>query len=98
MPSDLVRVSMMIREDQHNRLHTMSINVSGYIRDLIDDRLSDHTVILSVGRETKTLYDQIISHSGEGDKDFEPYIREALKKMLADKIRKMQRLHENMSD
>ena len=98
MPSDLVRVSLMIREDQHDRLRTMSINVSGYIRDLIDDRLSDHTIILSVGQETKTLYDQIISHSGEGDKDFEPYIREALKKMLADKIRKMQRLHENMPD
>ncbi len=88
----------MIREDQHDSLRDMDINISGYIRDLIDDRLSDHTIVLSVASETKQLYDQIISHSGEGDRDFEPYVREALKKMLAEKIRKMQELHKQMSN
>ncbi len=97
MPNqDLVRVSLMIREEQHDQLRKMDVNISGYIRDLIDDRLSGHTITLSVGSETKDVYDQIISQTGEGDLDFEPYIREALKVMLADKIKKLQKLHKTM--
>lgn len=97
MPDDLIRVSLMIRKDQHDSLHDMGVNISGYIRDLIDDRLSDHTIVLSVNKEIKTLYDQIISHAGEGDQEFEPYIKAALKSMLADKIKRMEKLHKSLS-
>lgn len=96
MTQDIVRVSLMIRKDQHDSLRNMDVNISGYIRDLIDDRLCDDTIILSVESETKVIYDQIISHSGQGDHDFEPYIRAALKSMLADKIKKLQALHKTM--
>ena len=96
MSQELTRVSLMIRKEQHDALRHMDVNISGYIRDLIDDRVSDHTITLSVEPETKSIYDQIISHSGEGDKDFEPYIHEALKKMLADKIKTLQALHKTM--
>lgn len=96
MSKDLVRVSLMIRRDQHNKLHEMDVNISGYIRDLIDDRLSDNTVVFSVETETKAIYDQIISNTGEADRDFEPYIRDALKEMLADKIKELQAIHKTM--
>ena len=96
MSKDLLRVSLMIRRDQHVTLRAMEVNISGYIRDLIDDRLSDHTVIFSVESETKAIYDQIISNTGEADRDFEPYIRDALKGMLADKIKELQEIHKTM--
>lgn len=98
MSDDLTRVSLMIRKQQHDQLREMDVNISGYIRDLIDDRLSDHTVVLSVNPDTKKLYDQMVSYSGDGDRDFEPYLREALKKMLGDKIKNMAKLHQSLED
>ncbi len=86
----------MVRKDQHKSLQDMNVNISGYIRDLIDDRLSNHTITLSVGKETRALYDQIISETERGDKDFEPYVREALKKMLSEKIKNLQKLQKTM--
>lgn len=96
MPKDLTRISLMIRKEQHDALHELNVNISGYIRDLIDDRISDHTVVFSVQSETKAIYDQIISNTGEADRDFEPYIRDALKEMLVDKIKELQALHKTM--
>ena len=96
MSKELVRVSLMIRKDQHERLRDMDANISGYIRNLVDDQLSDDTITVSVQPDTKKVYDQIISHTGEGDEDFEPYIKQALKKMLADKIKKLQKFHSEL--
>ena len=96
MSDDLTRVSMMIRQDQHDSLREMDVNISGYIRDLIDDRLNNHTIVLSVDADTRRLYDQIISHAEKGDQDFQPYIREALKKMLEEKIKTLQHLYKDM--
>lgn len=96
MTKDLTRVSLMIRKDQHEKLRDMDVNISGYMRNLVDDRLSDDTITVSVNPETKKVYDQIISHTGEGDEDFEPYVREALKNMLADKIKKLQKFHKTL--
>ncbi len=96
MPKNLMRVSMMIRRDQHDQLQGMGVNISGYIRDLIDDRLSNNTIVLTVGDDTKMLYDQIISHSGEHDRELEPYLRDALRTMLEEKIKQMQELHKSI--
>ena len=93
-----MRVSIMMRRDQHDDLQKMGVNVSGYIRDLIDDRLSNHIIMINVGEDTKKIYDQIISHSGEHDRELEPYLREALRNMLAEKIKQMQQLQKTFKD
>ncbi len=98
MPKSLMRVSMMIRRDQHDALQKMGVNISGYIRDLIDDRISNNTVIINVGEDTKKIYDQIISHSGEHDRELEPFLREALRNMLAEKIKHMQQLQKTFKN
>jgi hypothetical protein len=72
------------------------VNISGYIRDLIDDRISNDTIVLSVCNETKKLYDQVISNSGQTDLDLEPYVVNALKVMIKDKIGEMQKLHDSL--
>ena len=93
---DLKSVCMMIRKDQHDRLQEMKVNISGFVRDMIDDRLSDHVIVMNVSKETKELYDRIISMSANVDADLEPYLRDALKNMLKSHISQMNALHEKI--
>lgn len=86
----------MIRKDQYESLQEMKVNVSGFVRDMIDDRLSESNIILNVSPETRELYDKIISISPRGDEDMEPYLRDALKNMLDTYIKEMQQLHKDI--
>lgn len=92
MAKDLKSICLVIRHDQYEQLQDMNINVSGFIRDIIDDRLSDHTIILNVSPETRVLYNRIVSTSPKGDSDLEPHLRDALKKLLDERIDEMQAL------
>jgi hypothetical protein len=87
------RISMMIREDQYERLNELGLNVSGLIRDLIDDHLSGHTVTISVQPDTQNLYQRVVSNTGATDELIEPYLRRALKELLAHTIEEMKKLH-----
>jgi hypothetical protein len=93
MTEEFRRISLMIREDQHERLLELGVNMSGLIRSLIDDHLSESKITLAVTEQTAHLYQQIVSHTGSTDADVEPYLRAALKKMLKDRIAQMERLH-----
>jgi len=93
MSDEFRRISLMIREDQHGRLLDLGVNMSGLIRSLIDDHLSDSKITLAVSEETADLYRQIVSHTGSTDADIEPYLRAALKRMLKDRIARLERLH-----
>lgn len=96
MAKDLKSVCLMIRKDQYDQLQDMKVNVSGFVRDMIDDRLSESNIVLNVSLETRALYDKIISISPRGDEDMEPYLRDALKNMLDKYIKEMQQLHEDI--
>jgi len=93
MHDDFRRISLMIREDQHARLTELGVNMSGLIRSLIDDHLSESKVTLSVSEEVSNLYRQIVSNTGSTDSDIEPYLRAALKKMLKERISQLEKLH-----
>jgi hypothetical protein len=86
----------MIREDQHDRLADLGVNVSGLVRSLIDDHLSESTITLSVSSEAADLYREIVSNTGSTDADIEPYLRAALKRMLKDRITRLERLHRTL--
>ncbi|TNF29618.1 MAG: hypothetical protein EP319_06870 [Deltaproteobacteria bacterium] len=97
MSSELKRISLMIREDQYLGLSSSGINLSGLIRDLIDDYLSEHKIVVSVSEETKQLYDLIISNTGSTDVDLEEYLKKGLKELLRDKIKSMQDLEKQLT-
>jgi hypothetical protein len=94
----LRRISLMIREDQHRALTDQDLNVSGLVRDLIDDYLSEHKITIAVGEKTRSLYDQIVANTGSTDVEVEVYFREALKHLLNDKIKAMQKLEERIRE
>lgn len=96
MSKNLKRISVMIREDQHQNLNEIGLNASGLFRDLLDDYLSEHKVTLSVTKETKELYDMIISNTASSDSELEVFLKESLKKLLKDKIDYMIDLHEKI--
>ena len=96
MAKDMKSICVVIRNDQYESLQDMNINVSGFIRDIIDDRLSDHTITLNVAPETRALYDQIVSTLPKGDTDLEPLLRDALKKLLDARIDEMQALQKSL--
>ena len=96
MAQNLKRVSLMIREDQHQLLNEKGFNASGLFRDLLDDYLSEHKVTISVSKETKDIYDMIISNTASTDEDLEKYLRESLKNLLQEKIEYMVSIHKSL--
>lgn len=96
MTDEFRRISLMIREDQHARLVELGVNMSGLIRSLIDDHLSESKITIGVSEQTAHLYQQIVSNTGSTDADVEPYLRAALKKMLKDRIAQMEKLHRTL--
>lgn len=94
MDPSLKRISLLLREEQYQALTERGLNVSGLVRDMVDDYLSDHKVTIAVSEETRSLYDKIVSNTGSSDADIEKYLREALGNMLKDKILEMQDLQD----
>ena len=92
MDQNLKRISLLVREEQYETLSREGLNLSGLVRDLLDDYLSEHKITISVGEETRRLYDKIVSNTGTDDAQIETYFREALRSMLKDRIKSMQEL------
>lgn len=90
------RVSLMIKEDQYQVVSDSGLNLSGLVRDLLDDHFSEHKITLSVSEETRKLYDLIVSNTGSTDEDVEKYLKDTLKLLLDDRIKAMQVLQKDI--
>jgi hypothetical protein len=90
------RVSLMIKEDQYKVVSDSGLNLSGLVRDLLDDHFSEHKITLSVSEETRKLYDLIVSNTGSTDEDVEKYLKDTLKLLLDDRIKAMQNLQKDI--
>ncbi len=98
MESQYKRVNIMITEDQYKTLTERGLNVSGLIRDLLGDYLSENVVNVQVSEETKQIYDMVVANTGSSDQEIEVYLRVALAQVLANKIDEMQELHKQLLD
>ncbi len=90
------RISVNIRKDQYENLTSQGLNVCGLVRDLIDDYISEHKIVLTVTEETAKLYGMVISQTGSSDEDLEIPVRAALKELLRQKIQEMQKLEKSL--
>lgn len=77
-------------------INDRGLNASGLFRDLLDDYLSEHKITLGVTKETKELYDLIISNTASSDSELELFLKESLKKLLKEKIDYMIELHKKI--
>ena len=90
------RVNVLIHPDQHKRVMSAGLNMSGLIRDLLDDHFSEERIVLSVSPEVHDVYQKLISNFGAEDKELEIYFLEALDKFLAEKTRQIDDLRKSM--
>jgi hypothetical protein len=90
------RVNIMIGETQYHTLTERGLNVSGLIRDLLGDYLSENVIAVQVSEETKRIYDLVVANTGSTDQEIEVHLRAALAKVLEQKIEEMQTLHRNL--
>ncbi len=96
MESQFKRVNIMITEVQYKTLTDRGLNVSGLIRDLLGDYLSENVINLQVSEETKQVYDMVVANTGSSDQEIEVHLRAALAQVLAKKIDEMQELHQQL--
>lgn len=92
------RINIMVLEDQYHVLSERGLNISGLIRDLLGDYLSENSVTVQVGEETRQLYDTVVANTGATDQEIEVHLREALARVLEDRINQMQHLHRQLVD
>lgn len=92
MDRPLKRISLLIREDQYERIGQSELNLSGLVRDLLDDYFSSDAITISASKETKQLYDRIVANTGTDDTELEKHFRDSLRKLLKEKIAQMQQL------
>jgi len=90
------RVNVLVRPDQHQRVMSADLNMSGLIRGLLDDHFSEEKIVLSVSPRVKQVYQTLISNLGAEDRELEIYFLEALDKFLADKTRQIDDLRKSI--
>ena len=90
------RTNILVRRDQHERVMSAGLNMSGLIRGLLDDHFSDEKIVLSVSPRVKEVYRLLISNLGAEDRELEVYFLEALDKFLADKTRQIDDLRKSI--
>lgn len=96
MDSPYRRVNVMILEDQYQTLAQQGLNVSGLVRDLLGDYLSQNVINVQVSEKTREIYDTVVSNTGSTDEEIEVHLRAALAEMLRDRIEDLKGLHEKL--
>ena len=92
------RVNISLREDQYQLLQSNRYNLSGIIRDLIDDRFSSTKIVFNLSEEGKRLYDFLVANFGIHDGDLEPYFMSAMDEFLEGKAEEMTALRERVRE
>ncbi|MEO0815177.1 MAG: hypothetical protein AAFY60_20115 [Myxococcota bacterium] len=92
------RINIVILEDQYQTLNQRNLNVSGLIRDLLGDYLSENVITLQVSEETRKLYETVVANTATTDSDIESHLRIALAEVLERQIGEMQALHQRLLD
>ena len=92
----LKRINVMLRQDQHQTVLDAGLNMSGLLRDLLDDHFSESKITLSISTKTKKIYDNLISNFGANDRDLEPHLVLAMDKVLQSKIDEIDALRKRL--
>jgi hypothetical protein len=95
--SPIKRISVMVGEQQYEQMVAAGLNISAFLRDLIDDHFSNDVITLRVSKKTSEMYTKIISNTGATDDDIEPLLVEVLKKLLDERLQKIKNLKSSLS-
>ena len=85
---DMKRVNVHIPNSYYKAINEKGLKLSGVIREALEDQLNPNTITISVSEKTHELYMELFSTTNCEDKDFEPFLKEALKKFVGELINK----------
>lgn len=94
--SQLKRVSLLLREDQHQALLQKSENYSATIRELIDAYLNQRTLMLPLSANTAQLIERIKVLTILTPVELERALERGLKSVLQEAIEKLKRLEKEL--
>ncbi|MDD0853457.1 hypothetical protein HBN50_10125 [Halobacteriovorax sp. GB3] len=84
MKKKMKRCNVIIPEDYHEAISKRGLKLSGVIREALEDQLNPNTITLSVSEEVHSIYMELFNDARADDKDFEPYLKRALKEYVND--------------
>jgi len=90
------RINVLIEENQYEQVQKANLNLSGLIRDLIDDHFSDKKIQIRISKEGREFYDQAISNFGVSDEELEATFLQALDQTLAEKTAHLEALRKTI--
>ena len=85
---DMKRVNVHIPNSYYEAITEKGLKLSGVIREALEDQLNPNTITISVSQKTHELYMDLFSTTNCEDKDFEPYLKKALKEFVTELIEK----------
>lgn len=86
------RVTLTIREDQHELVQKQGLSLSALVRDLIDDRFSSNKIVFNLSDEGKELYETVVAGFGSHDADLEPFFLAALDSFIETRIEALKKV------
>jgi hypothetical protein len=98
MADPFKRVNLLITSEQYARVSRLGLNLSGLVRDLLDDHFSRSHVTISLSSRVRGLYDQVVSNFGATDADLEPYLADALDQFLEAKAKEIQQMRGRLKE
>lgn len=90
------RVNITLPELQHDELQARGANVSGLIRTLLDDHLSQNLITLRVSEQIRQLYDQVVQSVAPTDEEVAEALVHALQSVLDHRLAELKRLREEL--
>lgn len=85
MKNKMKRINITIDEKLYKKAHDQGLNLSGLIREKLDDYFNGNHITLSVSREMKQKYDEIYSILNLTDDELAPFLNKALNEFLKSK-------------
>jgi len=93
-PSRRINITML--ESQHDELVRRGVNVSGLIRELVDQYLSGRSITLEVDPETRQLYEEAVVRSGATPADVTARLRRMMSDLLDDRLKELEALRREL--
>lgn len=82
MKEKLIRVNITLNEKLHKKVHTKGLNLSGLVREKLEDHFSNHTITFSVDKKLKNKYEELTSILNISDSDIQPFIDQAINEFI----------------
>jgi imidazolonepropionase-like amidohydrolase len=85
----LKRVNITVDSKLHKKVQDAGLNLSGMVREKLEDHFSNHVITIAVSKQLKEKYDKMMSITNTTDEELMPYLNKAINEYLKNKKREI---------